>query len=530
MRLFSTVSELRHYRARCEHQTIGLVPTMGALHAGHLSLIEQARKSSDIVVVSIFVNPLQFGPSEDFDRYPRPQQADQALCRSASVDAIFMPSPVNLYGTAQLTPSALTQVVPPQAMTDTLCGRSRPGHFQGVATVVTKLLNITRPTYAFFGQKDAQQAAILKRLSKDLNLPGQIIICPTVREPDGLALSSRNRYLTASQRQQATVLYRSLSAAKAAFRQGEQSGPALLQAARDVLASEPEVTLDYLALVHPDTLKPLEAVNTVGMMAIAAYLGPSTASPDKVGSESSKTRLIDNIMLQTRRPIIAIDGPAGAGKSTVARQIAHRLALLYLDTGAMYRALTWFVLQQAIDPADEAAVARLLPHCHIQLTASVIGDQPQPPTVRVNGQDVTQAIRTATVTSQVSTVAAQASVRSHLVEQQQQYGREGGIVADGRDIGTRVFPNAELKIYLTASVKARAQRRYQDLQETADTSEPPPALDDLANAIVERDRRDSTRSVSPLRKAPDAIEIATDDLTADQVIEKISALYQQATA
>ncbi len=522
MELFSTVTELRQYRERCKHQTVGLVPTMGALHAGHLSLIEQARKASDIVLVSIFVNPLQFGPGEDLDRYPRSPQADQALCQSAAVDAIFMPSPATLYGTAQIDPSAMTQVVPPYSMTNTLCGRSRPGHFQGVATVVTKLLNIACPTYAFFGQKDAQQVAILKRLSKDLNLPGKIIVCPTVREPDGLALSSRNRYLTDLQRQRATVLYRGLSAAKAAFRQGEQSSAALLAAAHKVLTGEPTVTLDYLALVHPDTLKPLEAFNTVGIMAIAAYIGS-----EKPGSESSKTRLIDNILLQARLPIIAIDGPAGAGKSTVARQIAHRLGLLYLDTGAMYRALTWFVLQQHIDPADEAAVVGLLPECSIQLTASVIGDQPQPPTVRVNGQDVTQAIRTAAVTSQVSTVAAQAAVRTHLVKQQQQYGIEGGIVADGRDIGTHVFPNAELKIYLTASVKARAQRRYQDLEETANPSEQSPDLDALAHSIAERDRRDSTRSVSPLRKAPDAIEIATDNLTADQVIEKIFVLYQQ---
>ncbi len=524
MELFSTVTELRQYRERCNHQTVGLVPTMGALHAGHLSLIKQARKASDIVVVSIFINPLQFGPGEDLDRYPRSQAADQALCQTAAVDAVFMPSPVTLYGTAQINPSALTQVVPPRAMTDTLCGRSRPGHFQGVATVVTKLLNIARPTYAFFGQKDAQQVAILKRLSKDLNLPGKIVVCPTVREPDGLALSSRNRYLTDLQRQRATVLYRSLSTAKATFKKGEQSSAALLAVAHNVLASEPTVTLDYLALVHPDTLKPLEAVNTVGMMAIAAYI-----NSEKPGSESSQTRLIDNILLQTRLPIIAIDGPAGAGKSTVARQIAHQLGLLYLDTGAMYRALTWFVLQQNIDPTDEAAVARLLPECSIQLTARIIGDQPQPPTVKVNGQDVTQAIRTAAVTSQVSTIAAQAAVRAHLVKQQQQYGFEGGIVADGRDIGTQVFPHAELKIYLTASVKARAQRRYQDLEETADISEQPPDLDDLAHSIAERDRRDSTRSVSPLRKAPDAIEITTDNLTADQVIEKISALYQQIT-
>lgn len=511
MRLFNTVTGLCEYLDQCE-LTIGLVPTMGALHAGHLSLINQARRFNDTVVVSIFVNPLQFGPSEDLDRYPRPQQADQALCRAAGVDIIFMPSPLELYGTPRPDLLTVTQVVPPPAMTDPLCGRSRPGHFQGVATVVTKLLNIVRPTYAYFGQKDAQQVAILKRLSQDLHLPGEIVVCPTVRESDGLALSSRNRYLTGSERQQATALYRSLQAARAAFTQGEKAASELLQTAGEVIAAEPAVTLDYLALVRPDTLEPLQAVETVGMMAIAAYIGTE-----------KKTRLIDNVVLQ-RAPIIAIDGPAGAGKSTVARQVAHRLGLLYLDTGAMYRALTWFVLQQNIHPTDEAAVARLLPECQIQLSASIKGDQPLPPQVRVNGEDVTQAIRTAAVTESVSTIAAQAAVRAKLVDQQRQYGRQGGIVADGRDIGTQVFPQAELKIYLTASVAERARRRYLDLQEA---DQPLPDLEQLAQSIVERDRQDSSRAVSPLQKAPDAIEIVSDHLNAEQVIEKISTLYRQ---
>ncbi len=539
MRLFNTVTGLRHHLDQCERSgrrslpkpdsgdrhlsnleqfTIGLVPTMGALHAGHLSLIDQARHDSDMVVVSIFVNPLQFGPNEDFERYPRPQQADQELCQSAGVDIIFMPSPLALYGTPQPDLMTVTQVVPPQAMTATLCGRSRPGHFQGVATVVTKLLNIVRPTYAYFGQKDAQQIAILKRLSQDLHLPGEIVVCPTVREPDGLAISSRNRYLSESERQQATALYHSLQAAQSAFRRGERSARSLLQTADEVIATVPAVTLDYLALVQPDTLEPLQAIETVGMMAIAAYIGTP-------GTEG-KTRLIDNIVLQ-RAPIIAIDGPAGAGKSTVARQVAHRLGLLYLDTGAMYRALTWFVLQQDIDPTDETAVAQLLPTCEIQLIANFKDNQPQPPQVQVNGQEVTQAIRSATVTAQVSTIAAQAAVRAKLVDQQQQYGIRGGIVADGRDIGTEVFPQAELKIYLTASVAERARRRYRDLQ-AAD--QPLPDLDQLAQSIAERDRQDSTRTVSPLRKAPDAIEIVSDHLDAEQVIEKISTLYQQIAA
>jgi pantoate ligase / CMP/dCMP kinase len=520
VRLLSTVIELKHYLDQHRHQRVGLVPTMGALHAGHLSLIAMARQSSEVVIVSIFVNPLQFGPSEDLERYPRPQKADQALCESAGVDIIFMPSARELYGADRPDISTVTQVIPPQALADRLCGRSRPGHFQGVATVVTKLLNIVRPTYAYFGQKDAQQVAILKRLWQDLNFSGEMVVCPIIREPDGLALSSRNRYLGNSARQQATVLYRSLQAAQAAFDGGERASPALLQAAQAVLSGAEAVTLDYLALVHPDTLEPLKVVETVGMMAIAAYIDNAESTQEK----ADKTRLIDNLIFQDRPPMIAIDGPAGAGKSTVARQIAHRLGLLYLDTGAMYRALTWYVLEQKVDPTDERAVAQLIDDCHIELIAEVVGDQPQPPAVKVNGQEVTQAIRTATVTRWVSTIAAQAAVRSHLVEQQRRYGIRGGLVADGRDIGTQVFPDAELKIYLTASVEARAHRRYQDLQAA---EQPLPTLDELAQSIVERDRQDSTREISPLRKAPDAIEIVSDSLVAEQVIDQISTLYRQ---
>ncbi|MEM6448956.1 MAG: bifunctional pantoate--beta-alanine ligase/(d)CMP kinase [Cyanobacteria bacterium P01_D01_bin.105] len=520
MRLFNTVADLRHYLDKNVNQTVGLVPTMGALHAGHLSLIEQARKDCQIVVVSIFVNPLQFGPNEDLARYPRPKEEDTTLCQQAGVDVIFMPPSVELYGIAKPALETFTQIMPPKGMTALLCGRARPTHFQGVATVVTKLLNIVRPTFAYFGQKDAQQVAIIKRLVNDLNLPGTVLVCPIVREPDGLALSSRNRYLTEPQRIQATVLNRSLQAVKAAFAQGETSEQALRSAALQVLSTEPDVVLDYLTLVHPDTLKPLQTVTTVGMMAIAAHVG--------------KARLLDNVILSNleRTPIIAIDGPAGAGKSTVARQIAHHLGLLYLDTGAMYRALTWFVLQQKTNPTDEAAVTQLLPHCHIQLVARVDNDQPQPPKVDVNGKDVTAAIRTPEVTAQVSTIAAQAAVRAHLVQQQQQYGMQGGVVADGRDIGTHVFPDAELKIFLTASVEERAQRRYLDLKEArlSPSGVPLPAIEELTAAIAERDRKDSTRSVSPLKKAPDAIEIVTDHLSAEQVIEKIILLYRQLTA
>ncbi len=517
MQTLNTLCDLRLYLEECRQNSIGLVPTMGALHAGHQSLIKRSRQTDQIVIVSIFVNPLQFAPSEDLDYYPRTHQADQSLCQATGVDAIFMPTVAELYGTAQIDLSKVTQVVPPKDLAGCLEGRSRPTHFQGVATVVTKLINLIRPTRTYFGQKDAQQVAIIKRLRKDLNLPSEIVVCPIVREPSGLALSSRNRYLTSVQRQQATALHRGLQAAQAAFSHGERSAAELTQVAKAVLATEPAIALDYLALVHPDTLKPLQVIDTVGMMAIAA----TVSSPDK-----NATRLIDNVILSDRAPIIAIDGPAGAGKSTVARQIAHDLGLLYLDTGAMYRALTWYALEQNIDPADEDTVAQLLSHCKIQLIARIQDDQPQPPKVQVNGQDVTQAIRTSKVTGNVSTVAAQPAVRTHLVSLQQQYGEKGGVVADGRDIGTKVFPNAELKIYLTASVEERAQRRYQDLETAQEAHQPLPELDELTQAIAERDRQDSTRTVSPLRKADDAIEIFTDDLTAEQVIGKISNLYK----
>lgn len=530
LHLFNTIAALQAYLATVEDRSVGLVPTMGALHAGHLSLIERSRQENDVVIVSIFVNPLQFAPNEDLERYPRPAKEDQALCESVGADAIFMPSPEELYGSAQPDLSTVTQVVPPVSMVDTLCGHSRPTHFQGVATVVTKLLNLVKPTRAYFGQKDAQQAAIIKKLHRDLHLPGQIMICPIVREPGGLALSSRNRYLVGEERQQATVLSRSLRAAQNAFNKGERDAAALLQVANEVFDSEPNVTLDYLSLVHPDTLKPLQVIDSVGMMAIAGYVGTAPESPE---AADTRTRILDNILLHHRQPIIAIDGPAGAGKSTVSRQLAHQLGLLYLDTGAMYRALTWYVLSKGIDPADESAVERLLLQCDIQLVANVKDDKPQPPQVKVNDEEVTQAIRTPTVTAQVSTIAAQSAVRTKLVEQQQQYGREGGVVADGRDIGTKVFPDAELKIFLTASVEERAQRRYRDLKNAAQASDSGvladdlPTIGELASAIEERDRKDSTRVVSPLKKADDAIEIVTDDLSAEQVIEKLSYLYHQ---
>jgi len=540
VRLFKTIAGLRSYLASRrlespgsdeagapqEGRSLGLVPTMGALHAGHLSLIRRARQENALVAVSIFVNPLQFGPQEDFHKYPKTLAQDSELCEAAGVDVIFAPSAEELYGgRSGSRKDILTQVIPPQAMMAVLCGPHRPGHFEGVATVVAKLLHIVQPDRAYFGQKDAQQLAILRRMVADLNLQVDLIACPTVREASGLAMSSRNQYLSPEERSQAASLYRSLHRAEQAFYQGTRNSQELIAIVKEELSTVSTVRPQYVELVHPETMEPLAEVEERGLVAIAAHLG--------------STRLIDNVVLSARKPIIAIDGPAGAGKSTVARRVAANLGLLYLDTGAMYRAVTWLVQQSGIDIADEAAIAELVSQSQIELVQGTAHDDsvegysvtpslrhpvtPSPLTVLINGQDVTREIRTPEVTAQVSAIAAQAEVRRALVKQQKEYGRRGGVVMDGRDIGTQVFPDAELKIFLTASVQERARRRQLDLKEQR---QPEVSLEALERAIFERDQKDSNRKISPLRKADDAIELVTDDLTIEAVVDKIIGLYR----
>ncbi|MEM8641170.1 MAG: bifunctional pantoate--beta-alanine ligase/(d)CMP kinase [Cyanobacteria bacterium P01_G01_bin.54] len=510
MRQLRTIAGLRAYRQQQEpHQTLGLVPTMGALHPGHFSLIQAARQENDQVAVSLFVNPLQFGPEEDLDAYPRTLAQDLQHCAELGVDLVFTPSPAEL-GMADVHTQATdktTSIVPPHALTQGLCGASRPGHFTGVATIVTKLLNLVQPDRAYFGQKDAQQVVVLRRLVADLCLPVEIRTCPIARDPSGLAYSSRNQYLSPAQRQQATILQRSLMTARTAFLAGERHSDRLLAQIQQTLKPEPTVRLDYLELVHPETLVPLTIIDDRALLAIAAWVGPS--------------RLLDNLLLQQRRPTIAIDGPAGVGKSTVTQQLAQRLELIYLDTGAMYRALTWQAQQDQVDLDDEIALAELAATAQIQFLSS---DRSNTQRVLLNGQDVTTAIRSQAVTQQVSTVARQPSVRQHLVQLQQAWGQKGGIIAEGRDIGTVVFPEAEVKIFLTASASERAQRRWQDLDPQTQAQLD---LTTLTQQIEARDHQDSTRATAPLRKAADALEIETDHLTIEQVIEQIEAQYYQ---
>ncbi|WP_371934087.1 bifunctional pantoate--beta-alanine ligase/(d)CMP kinase [Chroococcidiopsis sp. CCNUC1] len=518
---------------------------MGALHAGHLSLMQRARQENDIVAVSIFVNPLQFGPTEDYQQYPRQLESDRQLCEQAGVDIIFAPTAEDLgigervkgdkgegetretrergrqgrqgrQGSNYQLPTTNYQLpthpnYSTPEMTSVLCGESRPGHFQGVATIVTKLLNIVQPSRAYFGQKDGQQLAIIRRLVRDLSLPVEIVGCPTVREASGLAMSSRNQYLTPEQRERASYIYRGLQHAQAAFIAGKRDRQTLLTTVEQVLALAKGVAVEYLELVHPDTLRPVNRVEEAGTIAVAARVGT--------------TRLIDNIILRDRQPIVAIDGPAGVGKSTVSRSVARELGLVYLDTGAMYRALTWLVLESGISVTDRCAIAELANRCEIQLAASL--DAAQPVRVWINNREVTSAIRSLEVTANVSAIAAIPEVRHVLVKQQQQWGQKGGLVAEGRDIGTQVFPDADLKIFLTASVQERAKRRQQDFLAQG---QPQVSLEQLERDIAARDWQDSNREVAPLKKAAGAVEIITDGKSITQVIAEIVSQYDQVFA
>jgi len=263
--------------ARYEGARLGFVPTMGALHEGHLSLVRAARDENDVVAASIFVNPTQFAPGEDFAKYPRSFERDCGMLEKEGVRLLFAPSAEEMY------PGGAVTWVDVEGLSDRLCGRSRPGHFRGVSTVVAKLFHTVEPDVAFFGQKDAAQVAIIRRMVQDLRMAVKIVACPIVRERDGLAMSSRNAYLDASQRKQALILYRSLCAVGDAFERGERRVEVLRGAGKRIFSEEPGVRLDYLEIVHPDTLTPVEVVTGAALTAVAGFVG--------------STRLIDNVLL-----------------------------------------------------------------------------------------------------------------------------------------------------------------------------------------------------------------------------------------
>ena len=276
MKVIETIAEMRQLRLKLT-EPVGLVPTMGYLHEGHIALVRQARKENSSVVVSIFVNPTQFGPQEDFKQYPRNPQRDLALLEEEKTDIVFMPS------TAEMYPLQFSSWVEVSKITERLEGASRPGHFRGVATVVAKLFNIVQPTRAYFGQKDAQQLVVIKRMVADLNMNLEVVAVPTVREPDGLAMSSRNTYLNPEERQAATVLYRALNIAQQSYSQGETDAERLRQEMTALIQKDPLAGIDYVSVAHPETLEELKEVTTPSLVSIAVRIG--------------KTRLIDNVVI-----------------------------------------------------------------------------------------------------------------------------------------------------------------------------------------------------------------------------------------
>ena len=277
MKVVETIDDMRRLRHQLA-EPVGFVPTMGYLHEGHLTLVRRARTENPSVVVSIFVNPTQFGPQDDFDKYPRNPQHDLALLEKEKTDIVFMPSAAEMY------PPQFNSWVEVSKVTERLEGASRPGHFRGVTTVVAKLFNIVQPTRAYFGQKDAQQAIVIKKMAADLNMNLEIVTCPTFREPDGLAMSSRNTYLNPEERQVAVVLYQALNLAQQLWSQGEKDAKKLRQEMTELIQQQPLATIDYVSVADVETLEELDEVKPPALVSLAVKIG--------------KTRLIDNIVLE----------------------------------------------------------------------------------------------------------------------------------------------------------------------------------------------------------------------------------------
>ena len=477
---------------------------MGGLHQGHARLISaavRAESSTGSVLVSTYINPLQFGVDEDFDRYPRTFEEDCALTDQAGASALWCPDERQVYPHGS---GEGWRLQAPASLTAHLCGPWRSGHFDGVVTVVMRLLGLVRPSQLWLGEKDWQQLTILRHLVKDFGLSVKVRGCPTVRESDGLAASSRNRYLSDAERTVASAFSSALSSAARDLSQGSVD-EASRHAALHQQLRRAGLEVEYVETVDPVTLQPAPPGRSIRLLAAAVRCGA--------------TRLIDHDFIMTRSPIVAIDGPAGAGKSTVTRAFAERMGLLYLDTGAMYRAVTWWVQRNGADPSSASAVEALLDGLEVDLSPLRDGVQ----TVRVNGRDITEAIRDPEVTGSVSLVAAHPCVRALLTRQQQRLGVRGGLVAEGRDIGTAVFPDADVKVFLTATPEERARRRAKDLEARGHAV---PELSELEAQIVERDRLDSTREVAPLVQADDATELITDGMSIEAVIDALEDLFR----
>ncbi len=502
--LLKTQADLDDWLRQSSNDQINFVPTMGGLHKGHEALIKTAstftQNDSSSVLVSIFVNPLQFGVNEDFKKYPRDLVSDCTKAYEAGANAIWAPAFEDVFPGGE---DSHFKIQAPLKLKKYLCGSYRKKHFDGVATVVLRLISLVRPKQIFLGEKDWQQLIIIRKLISDLGLSVKVQSIPTIRDEDLLAYSSRNIYLSKEERSKAIALPKILNEASIAFK---GNNPIDLEEIKDYLESN-DLSVEYVEAVDVKNLTPVNIhKSTISLLAAAVHCG--------------NTRLLDHTLLMKRKPIVAIDGPAGAGKSTVTKIFAKKLGLIYLDTGAMYRAVTWLIQQESINCEDVEILKKALNNLKLDIRLSNKGNQE----VILNGKNITDKIRSPKVTSQVSQIAAISSVREKLTKQQKQIGLKGGLVAEGRDIGTTVFPNAELKVFLTASTKERAKRRAEDMKNQGFNQ---PSLIALENQIKERDRLDSTREIAPLSQAKDAKELITDGMSIEEVIESLIYMFKE---
>ncbi len=498
-KIFQTNTELTDWLSK-QNSSIIFIPTMGALHPGHQYLIQRAkeRATNKIILVSIFVNPLQFGKDEDFKKYPRDITRDAELAFIAGADVIWAPNQSEVFPGGQ---DSHFKIQVPKSLSNKLCGSGRRGHFDGVATVIVRLIKIIKPEKLILGEKDWQQLIIIRRLFEELSIPIKIYSYATQRDQSGLAHSSRNSYLNDSERLNAQSLPDAIKEVKNDFHKEKTLD---LKKIYSRLNAE-NLKIEYVKIVDAYSLKEKKNISGICLLAAAVKCGT--------------TRLIDHTFLMQRKPIVAIDGPAGAGKSTVTKKLAKVLGFIYLDTGAMYRAVTWLILRNSIDPNDHIRIKKILKDVHLKFKNSNSDEQK----IFINNTDVTEEIRSPDVTSTVSEIAKQKFVRELLTKKQQLFGENGGLVAEGRDIGTTVFPNADVKIFLTATSKERAKRRSIDLEKKGYEYS---SIEDLEKEIKDRDKQDSEREIAPLKKAHDALELCTDGMNIEEVLNELTYIFR----
>ena len=494
--IIKTNEELSKWRNGVKN--INFIPTMGNLHDGHTKLISTAKnENSNVNLLSIFINPLQFDKKSDLENYPKSIDKDIKIAFLNGADAIFIPSTEDIYPPNKKN---IEFIKASEELSSALCGLGRIGHFDGVCTVVNRLLFLVKPKNLYLGEKDWQQLLIIKNLVFEKKLNITIKSIPTQRDFDGIPLSSRNVHLSNEERKLIKFFSNELFLAEKIFKKEKKIDLKLLT--QKLLLEK--ISIEYLEHLHPYTLKNATIADNISILAGAIKCG--------------KTRLIDHVFLMKRNPIIAIDGPAGSGKSTVTKLIAEKLNLLYLDTGAMYRALSWFLIKEEIDYKKEKNWNKILSKISIVFKSNDDLNQD----IFINNYCVTEEIRSQEISSIVSKISAIREIRTFLVKEQRNIGKSGGLIAEGRDIGTTVFPDAELKIFLTATIDERAKRRNSD-EMSKDSKEID--LTKLKELIKQRDFEDSTREISPLIKANDAIEIITDGYSINEVVEKIIDLY-----